>query len=73
LLIDADEKFQIERASSRDNVPEDQIKSIIEAQMPRSDKISLANDIVSNDSTLENLKEKIISLHDTYIELARKK
>ena len=41
--------------------------------MPRSDKINLANDIVSNDSTLENLREKIISLHDTYIELARKK
>ena len=73
LLIDADEKFQIERASSRDNVPEDQIKNIIEAQMPRSDKVNLANDIVSNDSTLENLREKIISLHDTYIELARKK
>ena len=73
LLIDADEKFQIERASIRDSVPEDQIKSIIEAQMPRSEKIRLANDIVSNDSTLESLREKIISLHNTYIELSRKK
>ena len=73
LLIDADEKFQIERASIRDSVPEDQIKNIIEAQMPRSEKIRLANDIVSNDSTLESLREKIISLHDTYIELSRKK
>ena len=41
--------------------------------MPRSEKIRLANDIVSNDSTLESLREKIISLHDTYIELSRKK
>ena len=73
LLIDADEKFQIERASIRDSVPEDQIKNIIEAQMPRSEKIRLANDIVSNDSTLESLREKIISLHNTYIELSRKK
>ena len=73
MLIDADEKFQIERASIRDSVPEDQIKNIIEAQMPRSEKIRLANDIVSNDSTLESLREKIISLHNTYIELSRKK
>ena len=73
LLIDADERFQIERASIRDSVPEDQIKNIIEAQMPRSEKIRLANDIVSNDSTLESLREKIISLHSTYIELSRKK
>ena len=48
LLVDVEEKLQISRASKRDNVSEEQIKNIIEAQMSRSDKISLANDIVTN-------------------------
>jgi dephospho-CoA kinase len=73
LLVDVNEKFQIERASLRDKVSKEQIKNIIEAQMPRSEKIRLADDVVSNDGTLESLKEKIISLHNSYLELSAQK
>jgi dephospho-CoA kinase len=41
--------------------------------MPRSEKIRLADDVVSNDGTLESLKEKIISLHNSYLELSAQK
>ena len=67
LLVDVEEKLQIARASKRDNVSEEQIKSIIEAQMPRSEKITLANDIVTNNGTLEDLRKEIISLHNNYL------
>ncbi len=70
LLVDVEEKLQIARASKRDNVSEEQIKSIIEAQMPRSEKISLANDIVINNGTLEDLRKEIISLHNNYLKLS---
>ena len=73
LLVDVEEKLQIARASKRDNVSEDQIKSIIEAQMPRSEKITLANDIVTNNGTLEDLRKEIISLHNNYLKLSDKK
>ena len=73
LLIDVEEKLQIARASKRDNVSEEQIKSIIEAQMPRSEKITLANDIVTNNGTLEDLRKEIISLHNNYLKLSDKK
>ena len=73
LLVDVEEKLQIARASKRDNVSEEQIKSIIEAQMPRSEKISLANDIVINNGTLEDLRKEIISLHNNYLKLSDKK
>ena len=73
LLVDVEEKLQIARASKRDNVSEEQIKSIIEAQMPRSEKITLANDIVTNNGTLEDLRKEIISLHNNYLKLSDKK
>ena len=73
LLVDVEEKLQISRASKRDNVSEEQIKNIIEAQMSRSDKISLANDIVTNNGSLEDLKKEIISLHHNYLKLSNKK
>ncbi len=73
LLVDVEEKLQIARASKRDNVSEEQIKSIIEAQMPRSEKISLASDIVINNGSLEDLREEIISLHNNYLKLSNKK
>ena len=73
LLVDVEEKLQIARASKRDNVSEEQIKSIIEAQMPRSEKITLANDIVTNNGTLEDLRKEIISLHNNYLKLSNKK
>ena len=73
LLVDVEEKLQIARACKRDNVSEEQIKSIIEAQMPRSEKITLANDIVTNNGTLEDLRKEIISLHYNYLKLSDKK
>ena len=73
LLVDVEEKLQIARASKRDNVSEEQIKSIIEAQMSRSEKITLANDIVINNGSLEDLREEIISLHNNYLKLSDKK
>ena len=73
LLVDVEEKLQIARASKRDNVSEEQIKSIIEAQMSRSEKITLANDIVTNNGTLEDLRKEILSLHNNYLKLSDKK
>ena len=41
--------------------------------MPRSEKITLANDIVTNNGTLEDLRKEIISLHNNYLKLSDKK
>ncbi len=71
LLVDVDEIIQIKRASERDNVSEEQIKSIIEAQMTRSDKIQLADDIINNEGTLEDLRNQIATLHDGYLKMAK--
>lgn len=70
LLIDADEQIQLQRASQRDGQTEEQIRKIIAAQMPRTQKQQLANDIVLNDGLLEHLHKQLKLLHLNYLQRA---
>ena len=70
LLIDADEQTQLQRASQRDGQTEEQIRKIIAAQMPRTQKQQLANDIVLNDGLLEHLYKQLKPLHLNYLQRA---
>lgn len=68
LVIDVPEDEQIRRASKRDSVTEEQIQSIMNSQMKRSERLTLANDIIENTGSLEQLKEQIIQLNQNYLE-----
>ena len=62
-MIDADEQTQLQRASQRDGQTEEQIRKIIAAQMSRTQKQQLANDIVLNDGLLAHLHKQLQPLH----------
>lgn len=70
LLVDADENTQLQRASQRDGQSEEQIRKIIAAQMPRTQKQQLANDIILNDGLLEHLHQQLKPLHLSYLQRA---
>ena len=70
LLVDADEKTQLQRASQRDGQSEEQIQKIIGAQMSRAQKQKIANDIVLNDGLLEHLHNQLKPLHLSYLQRA---
>ena len=67
LVIDCDEKTQIARVKSRSNLPEADIVKIIRAQTGRKKQLSLANDVIMNDGDVENLRGKILKIHEKYI------
>lgn len=71
LLIDASIELQIQRASQRDGQSIEQIKKIIAVQMPREQKIKLADDVIVNDGQLEHLYQQLEALHQTYLTLSR--
>lgn len=73
LLIDASEALQIERASQRDGQSIEQIQKIIQVQMSREKKHTLADDIVLNDGHIDHLFNQLESLHHYYLEIANKK
>jgi dephospho-CoA kinase len=71
LLVDVPESVQVERTARRDEVPGDQVRHIMAAQMDRQERRRKADDIVLNDGSLADLHEQLDHLHQYYLELAR--
>ena len=69
LVIDCDEDIQISRAVSRDGASEEDIKKIINSQATKQERLSIADDVISNNSSIEKLSEKVLHLHKNYLEL----
>lgn len=67
LLIDVSEATQLVRASQRDGVSETQIRAIMAAQWTRQQRLTAADDHISNEGTLAELHERIDALHQHYL------
>ena len=67
LVVDCDESLQLERASVRDSSPIDLIKKIIHSQCSREERLSIANDVLPNNDTLDVLKSRVAKLHKFYL------
>jgi len=71
LVIDIDNKTQIERCSIRDNISTKTIKQIVDAQIPRQQRLSYADDILDNSKPMSRIKSKINKLHNHYLQLSQ--
>jgi dephospho-CoA kinase len=67
LVVDCDEETQISRLLSRDTENEDQAHRILAAQASRADRLSLADDVISNDGDLEKTRQQVDALHEKYL------
>ena len=70
LVVDCDEKQQIERTLKRDTRSLQEIEAIIKAQVPRQQRLNSANDIIENDLDMKKLESQVEKLHKSYIKLA---
>ncbi|MGH1370504.1 MAG: dephospho-CoA kinase [Cellvibrionaceae bacterium] len=70
LVVDVPEDLQLTRTVARDNNSEQQVKAIMAAQASRQQRLEAADDVVTNDGTLEHLKAQVEKLHQKYLELA---
>ena len=69
LVIDCDEEIQINRSAIRDNTENKEIKKLISKQASREERLSIADDVILNNRTLDSLKEEVIKLHKKYIKM----
>lgn len=67
LVVDVPEESQIARTAKRDGVSEEQVKNIISAQIDRKKRLEQADEIIINDGSMEDLKEKVMVLHAKYL------
>jgi len=69
VLVDLPVELQIERACARDGNQADQIQRIIDAQMPREEKLSRADIVLDNGQPLDSLATRVSAVHQTLISL----
>ena len=72
LVIDCDPSLQLERATARDNNSKDQIQKIIDTQCSREERLSIANDVIPNNDSLNDLKTRSLIMHKFYLDLIQK-
>ena len=63
VVIDSKEENQIIRASKRDNKTENDIINIMKNQASREERMSIADEVINNDSSLDDLKKQVIKAH----------
>ena len=71
LVVDVPEALQIARTVARDDVPEAQVRAILQAQAQRDERLRHADDVITNDSDLATLYEQVDALHQRYLSIAR--
>ena len=69
LVIDCSVNTQIKRVTQRDQLSTDRILSIINSQVSRKYRLSLADDIIDNSNSNTQLAEQVKNLHNQYINL----
>ena len=71
LVVDVPEELQIKRTLLRDKVPREQVEKIMNSQMKRKERLQRADDIISNTGTKIDLENKVLDLHQKYVELSK--
>jgi len=73
LVVDCDEQLQRIRTKARDNRSIKDIDSIIEAQVPRQQRLDRADEIIENSHDISLLKNQVELCHQKYLKLASTK
>ncbi|MDA0679092.1 MAG: dephospho-CoA kinase [Proteobacteria bacterium] len=70
LVVDCDEETQLQRLTTRDQESEEQARRIIAAQASRVERLSIADDVITNENNLADTRSAVRSLHEYYLSLA---
>jgi dephospho-CoA kinase len=61
----------LERATQRSGLSEDEVRAIMAAQLTRAERLARADDVLPNDGSIEDLRQKVNEQHSRYLGLAR--
>ena len=69
VVVDCDLDKQIERASRRDDVSKENVENIIKNQASREERLSIADQVIMNNATLDDLRLEVIKVHQKLLGL----
>ena len=70
LVVDCDEETQIQRLLTRDAETAEQARRILAAQASREARLTIADDVISNDQDLQKTLQQVVLLDRKYRKLA---
>ena len=73
LVVDVSVETQIARTLARDGGEESTVRAIIAAQIGRNQRLEHGDDIIDNDLPLQTLRQRVETLHQQYLAMAKAK
>jgi dephospho-CoA kinase len=71
LVIDCDVDVQISRTSKRDNQTKSDIENIVNKQATREQRLSIADEVIVNNGSLDLLRNEVLKIHKRYLEIVK--
>ena len=71
LVVDVSPEVQVARVTARDNNSEEQVRAIMAAQPTREERLSWADDVITNEGSLKEVAAAVDRLYDDYLAYAR--
>jgi dephospho-CoA kinase len=69
LVIDCCEELQIDRVMSRNGLTLEQIAAIMQTQATREQRLQAADDVITNEGELAEVRQQVKKLHEKYLKL----
>lgn len=70
LVVDCPEETQVERVTRRSGLGAGEVRRIMASQVPRSQRLAAADDLIDNGGALEDLRPQVERLHEHYLALS---
>jgi dephospho-CoA kinase len=70
LVVDCAEALQLQRLHSRDGSTPEQAQAILNAQASRATRLKAADDVITNDASMDAVRTQVAALHARYLERA---
>ncbi len=67
LVVDCSEEAQVERTIQRSGLSEREVRAIMAQQISRAERLKLADDVIHNDGSLDELRIQVAHLHRLYL------
>lgn len=72
LVVDSSEENQINRTCMRDNSSIEEVKAILKTQVERTKRLALADDVIINNHSIDDLAVEVNKIHKLYTRIAQK-
>jgi dephospho-CoA kinase len=69
-VVDCEDSLQLQRTTARDGISPELAAQMLKSQLSREVRLTLANDIITNNHDLSALESQVMALHQKYLSLA---